>query len=93
MTVENIIKAHKCCFRIDNLSCADCPLDEIEEKDKSCEKILTELTIEKLTSMRDLLDDKINHHYYDTLEYYQEENTQLRDRLDKIRMFVDKCVE
>lgn len=93
MIVEDIIKAHNCCFRVDNLSCTDCPLFEIEERNKSCQKVLAELTIKKLISMRDLLDDKVNHHYYDTLEFYQEENIRLKDRLDEIRMFVDKHTE
>ena len=90
MTVADIIKAHKCCFRVDNLSCQDCSLCGVETKDRSCEKILLELTIEKLVAMKDLIDDRVNHHYYDTLEYYQEENARLRDKLEEIRLFVDK---
>ena len=93
MTINNIIKAYNSCFGVDGLSCKDCPLFEIEEKERSCQKILSDETIEKLTSMRDLLDDKINHHYYDTLEFYQEENTSLRTALDKIRMFVIEQTE
>ena len=40
MTVEDIVKAHNCCFRVDNLCCTDCPLYKIEEMNKSCQKIL-----------------------------------------------------
>ena len=93
MTINNIIKAYNCCFGVDGLSCKDCPLFETEEKERSCQKILSDETIEKLTSMRDLLDDKVNHHYYDMLEFYQEENTSLRTALDKIRMFVIEQTE
>ena len=85
MTVEEIITAHKCCFG----TCAGCPLFKVNS-DKNCQEILTEATIEKLSSMRDLLDDKVNHHYYDTLEFYQEENVKLRDKLDKIKIVLDE---
>ena len=90
MTIDNIIKAYNSCFRVDGLSCKDCPLFETEEKERTCQKILSDETIEKLTSMRDLLDDKVNHHYYDMLEFYQEENVSLRTALDEIRVFVDE---
>lgn len=93
MTINNIIKAYRACFRVDGLSCKDCPLFESEKKERSCQKILSDEIIEKLTSMRDLLDDKVNHHYYDMLEFYQEENTSLRTALDKIRMFVIEQTE
>lgn len=93
MTINNIIKAYNSCFGVDGLSCTDCPLFETEEKERTCQKILADETIEKLTSMRDLLDDKVNHHYYDMLEFYQEENTSLRTALDKIRMFVIEQTE
>lgn len=93
MTINNIIKAYNSCFGVDGLSCKDCPLFETEEKERSCQKILSDETIKKLTSMRDLLDDKVNHHYYDMLEFYQEENTALRTALDKIRMFVIEQTE
>lgn len=85
MTVEELITAHKCCLG----TCVDCPLFKVSA-DKSCQEILTEATIEKLSSMRDLLDDKINHHYYDTLEFYQEENVKLREKLDKIKIVLDE---
>lgn len=93
MTINNIIKAHRACSRVDGLSCTDCPLFETEKRERSCQKILSDLTIEKLTSMRDLLDDKVNHHYYDMLEFYQEENASLRAALDKIRLFVIEQTE
>jgi hypothetical protein len=88
MTVEDLITAYNCCFRIHELGCSSCPLKEIGTKDTNCEKVLAELTIEKLRLMKDLLDDTVNHHYYDTLEFYQEENNVLRAKLEAIKELI-----
>ena len=50
----------------------------------NCQKRLINATIEKLDELVNLLDDQVNHHYYDTLEELQEDNIRLRDKLDKI---------
>ena len=88
MTVEDLIMAYNCCFRINEVGCSDCPIEDIATKDKGCERVLAELTIEKLKSMRDLLDNTVNHHYYDTLEFYQEENNVLRAKLEAIKELI-----
>lgn len=93
MTLDDIIKAHNCCHRIHNLSCTECPFYKIKKTDMNCEEILVELTIQTLISMRNLLDDKVNHHYYDMLEFYQEENARLRNNLDEIKAFVDEHID
>lgn len=50
----------------------------------NCQMNLAQATIDKLNELVELLDDKVNHHYYDTLEQYQEMNTALQSKLDKI---------
>lgn len=89
MKTDDIIRAQKCCCEAD---CTDCPLQDLSEK-VNCQIYLAEITIKKLSEMRDLVDDKVNHHYYDTLEYYQEENTRLRDALYEIEGFINKFKE
>ena len=80
MTVKDIIRAHQACF-IENC-CTNCPL--ITPRQGNCQITLARETIDKLNNLTELLDDKVNHHYYDTLEFYQEENTKLINRLNKI---------
>lgn len=93
MTVNQIIKAQEICFLRqinDNCTyCKECPIMELNMTEH-CQKFLAENTIKKLNELTQLLDDKVNHHYYDTLEYYQEENEKLRSQLDEIRIFVEK---
>lgn len=94
MTVNDIIKAQECCYFLnggceDTCStsscsyCQECPIREVE-RGANCQKILAQLTIDKLKELVELLDDKVNHHYYDTLEFYQEENNKLINKLNKI---------
>lgn len=85
MTVNDIIKAQEVCYINDRESCeycVHCPM--FDNAGPDCQEVLARLTIEKLTEMRDLIDDKVNHHYYDTLEFYQEENAELRGKLEAI---------
>ena len=93
LTVKDIIKAHEICFlkqsREECGYCKECPLFKVETT-QNCQTLLAEETIKKLNELVELLDDKVNHHYYDTLEALQEENIQLRDRFDEIRTLVDK---
>ena len=96
LTVKDIIKAQKLCFLMDQSSsgyCKDCALLHMSYEESSCQEALANATIAKLNELVKLLDDKVNHHYYDTLEALQEQNTQLRDRLDEIRTLVDKHME
>ena len=96
LTVKDIIKAQKLCFLMDQSSsgyCKDCPLLNMSYEESNCQEALANATIAKLNELVELLDDKVNHHYYDTLEALQEQNTQLRDRLDEIRTLVDKHME
>ena len=92
MTVNDIIKAQEVCFLVDREGCGYCkycPIKDIDCSD-NCQEILAQLTIDKLKELTELLDDKTNHHYYDTLEFYQEENAQLRDKLDRILAIIEK---
>ena len=54
------------------------------ESTEHCQKFLAENTIKKLNELTTLLDDTVNHHYYDTLESYQKINEELQEKLDKI---------
>ena len=70
--------------------CKNCPLfDEDLQNTSNCQELLAKLTIDKLNELVELLDDKVNHHYYDTLEFYQEENIALKEKLDKVLEIVD----
>lgn len=96
LTVKDIIKAHEICFLMDQSSsgyCKDCPLFSMSYEESSCQRALANATITKLNELVELVDDKVNHHYYDTLEALQEENTQLRDRFDEIRTEIRTLVD
>jgi hypothetical protein len=86
MTVNEIIKAQEICFlrqsREDCGYCKECPVFELELTEH-CQKFLAENTIKKLNDLTTLLDDKVNHHYYDTLDFLQNENISLREKIDK----------
>ena len=86
MTVNEIIKAQEICFlrqsREECGYCKECPIFELELTEH-CQKFLAENTIKKLNDLTTLLDDKVNHHYYGTLEFLQEDNISLREKIDK----------
>lgn len=92
MTVKEIIKAQEICFlRQTNDECSyckDCPVMESNEP-QNCQAILARATIDRLNELTDLLNDKVNHHYYETLEFYQEENSKYIEKIDKIREIID----
>ena len=87
MTVNDIVKALEICFikqsTSDDSYCKECPLVKLD-KTEHCQKFLAENTIAKINELVMLLDDTVNHHYYDTLEFYQEENAELKDKLKAI---------
>lgn len=86
MTVNEIIKAQEICFirqnRDDCSYCKECPIMELNMTEH-CQKFLAENTIKKLNELTTLLDDTVNHHYYDTLEALQEDNISLREKIEK----------
>ena len=93
MQVKDIIKAQEICFiKQDRESCGyckECPLFLMSYEESSCQKALAQATIDRLNELTDLLDDKINHHYYETLEFYQEETSKYISKIDKIREIID----
>ena len=93
MTVKEIIKAQEVCFlkqRFDGKRCCtDCPIFEVKTS-QNCQAYLAENTIKKLNELVELLDDKVNHHYYDTLDQYQEMNSELQSKLDQIESILTK---
>lgn len=86
MTTKDIIKAQEICFlrqsREDCGYCKECPVFELKLTEH-CQTFLAENTIKKLNELTQLLDDKVNHHYYDTLDFLQNENISLREKIDK----------
>lgn len=91
LQTTDIIKAQVCCYLQDRESCEyckQCPLAEIEAG-KNCQQELARLTVEKFQELIQLLDDKVNHHYYETLEFYQEDNIRLTNRLNMIGEILD----
>ena len=86
LTVNEIIKAQEICFIRQNRNdcgyCKECPIFELEMTEH-CQKFLAENTIKKLNELTTLLDDTVNHHYYDTLEALQEDNISLYDKIQK----------
>ena len=87
MQVKDIIKAQEICFMMDSNSCGyckNCPLfDEDLQNTSNCQELLAKLTIDKLNELTTLLDDTVNHHYYDTLETLQEDNISLREKIER----------
>ena len=92
MTVNEIIKAQEICFirqtNDDCGYCKECPIME-KELTEHCQKFLAENTIKKLNELTTLLDDTVNHHYYGTLEFLQNENISLREKIDKAVEFLN----
>ena len=92
LTVNEIIKAQEICFirqnRDDCSYCKECPIFELELTEH-CQKFLAENTIRKLNELTTLLDDTVNHHYYDTLDFLQEENISLREKIDRAVEFLN----
>jgi hypothetical protein len=85
MLVKDIIQAQKYCFIQDKESCgycSQCPLKDTDYS-KDCQVELAKATVEKLQELTQLLDDKVNHHYYDTLEALQEDNINLREKIER----------
>lgn len=82
MTVKELIKSVKACLT-SQYGCKDCVFCDCDNGAR-CQVLLAQAVEEKFGELVGLLDDKANHHYYDTLEFYQEENTVLRRQLEAI---------
>ena len=76
MTIKQLINSIDICLSGTN-KCDEC----IFFSKVQCKFQLAEEIKYKFNELTSLLDDKVNHHYYDTLEFYQEENTKLREQL------------
>lgn len=87
MKVKDIKHSLECCIEED-CGCTDCIMYNPPKECENCQEKLIKITIEKLDELVNLLDDKVNHHYYDTLEELQEQNTLLQDKLDKIEQIL-----
>ena len=89
MKVKDIKHSLKCCFD-NNSRCSECVMFGEADHIDSCQKRLVEAAIEKLDELVNLLDDNVNHHYYDTLEELQEENIKMREKIDSIIDIIEK---
>ncbi len=87
LTANDITKSLEICFLRQDTNdctyCKECPVMMLGVTEH-CQKFLAKNTISKVNELVALLDDKVNHHYYDTLESYQELNAELQAKLDKI---------
>lgn len=84
LKVKDIKHSLQCCFEED-CGCQDCVMYNTPDDPEDCQTRLIKITLEKLDELVNLLDDKVNHHYYDTLEELQEQNSLLQEKLDKIK--------
>ena len=82
LRVEDLIKSVRACL-IGEYSCGECAFYNCD-RNQNCQYLLAEAVENKFGELVNLLDDKVNHHYYDTLEHYQEESIELRDKIDKV---------
>lgn len=86
LQITDIVKALEICFirqdKDDCGYCKECPIMEMNMTEH-CQKFLAENTIKKLNELTTLLDDTVNHHYYDTLEALQEDNISLREKIER----------
>ena len=83
MTVKDLIKSVQACLT-SKYGCRECVFCECDNQCR-CQDLLAQAVEDKFNELVELLDDKVNHHYYDTLEFYQEENTELREKLEAIK--------
>ena len=86
LKVTDIIKSVKACIT-DEYSCVDCLFIKCDKK-QNCQQLLAQAVEDKFNELVNLLDDKVNHHYYDTLESLQEENSDLRSRMEQIQELI-----
>lgn len=82
MTVKELIKSVNACLTPHG-GCGECVFCECDNP-CNCKALLAKAVEDKFGELVDLLDDVTNHHYYDMLEFYQEENTALREKLEAI---------
>lgn len=85
MKLNDIINAQRLCAKG---KCDGCPLkDKLSE---NCVAELAEETITKIEELKDLVDDTVNHHYYDTLEELQNDNEQLTKAFTDISTIIKR---
>ena len=83
MTVKELTDSLYSCIMC-NHNCKQCAFAKYGAQ-HNCQYMLFTSIRGKFDELTGLLDDSVNHHYYDTLEFYQEENDKLRDKHDKIK--------
>ena len=82
MTIKDLIQSVNACLTSQG-GCGACVFCDCDNPCK-CKALLAKAVEEKFGELVELLDDRVNHHYYDMLEFYQEENSELRARLEAI---------
>lgn len=87
MTVKELIKSMNACLTC-KYGCNECSFFNCD-KQYRCQDLLANAIEEKFNELVELLDDKVNHHYYDILEFYQEENDKLREKFEEIKSILD----
>lgn len=82
MTVNDLVKSVTACLTSRG-GCRECVFCDCDNAAR-CKYLLAQAVEDKFDELVELLDDKVNHHYYDMLEFYQAENTELRGQLEAI---------
>ena len=82
MTVKDLIKSVNACLTSQG-GCGACVFCNCDNP-CNCKALLAKVVEDKLNELVELFDDMTNHHYYDMLEFYQEENAELRGQLEAI---------
>lgn len=82
MTVKDLIKSVNACLT-SKWGCQACVFCDCDNP-CNCKDFLAKAVEEKFGELVEFIDDKVNHHYYDMIEFYQEENAELREKLEAI---------
>lgn len=88
MTVKDLVRSVNACLTSQG-GCGACVFCDCDNPAR-CQYLLAQAVEDKFGELVELLDDKVNNHYYDTLEFYQEENAELRAKLEAIEAVLMK---
>ncbi len=85
--MKDLVRSVNACLTSQG-GCRECVFCDCENPAR-CRCLLAQAVEDKFDELVELLDDKVNHRYYDMLELYQEENAELRAKLDAIEAVLE----
>ena len=88
MTVKDLVKSVYVCLTDKYYGCSECAFFDCNRQ-YNCQDLLAEAVEEKFNELTELLGDSVNHHYYDTLEFYQEEYAKLIEKIEEVKFILD----